>query len=96
MDIKAANGSNPRKDGGPQRNRSVTGVFITRLNPRLTSRQIESFIKRETGLKVRPEKLETKYDSYSSFYIPGDSQLRSMLLDASLWPSGALLKPFYS
>ena len=96
MDIKAAHGSNPRKDSGPHRNRTVTGVFITRLNPRLTSRQIESFIKRETGLKVRPEKLETKFDSYSSFYIPGDGHIRSMLLDGSLWPSGALLKPFYS
>ena len=96
MDIKAAHGSNPRKDSGAQRNRTVTGVFITRLSPRLTSRQIENFIKRETGLKVRPEKLETKYNSYSSFYIPGDSQIRSMLLNGSLWPSGALLKPLYS
>ncbi len=96
MDIKAAHGANPRQDSGLQRNRTITGVFITRLTPRLTSRQIENYIKRETGLKVRPEKLETKYDSYSSFYIPANSQVRSMLLDGSLWPSGALLKPFYS
>ena len=79
-----------------QSNRSVTGVFITQLDPKTTPIRLSDFIRRETGLLVRPEKLNTRYNSYGSFYIPADRNARGVLLNPSLWPRGSKLKPFYS
>ena len=76
-------------------NKQVTGVFITRLDPRTTSKEVESNVKRHTGISIRAEKMKTKYpDSYSSFYVRGDKQLREKLIDAELWPQRCLVKPF--
>ena len=50
-------------------NRTITGVFITRLDPATTTRQLYYHVKQETGLSVNPEKLDTKFSTYSSFYM---------------------------
>ena len=76
-------------------NRSCTGVFITRIEPKASASSIETYVRRETGLSVQVEKLKTKYNTYSSFHIRCDSHIRSLLLDENLWPSGVLFKPFY-
>ena len=95
--IKAASYNKDRHETeATHSNRTVTGVFVTRLSPRTTSGQIEKFVKRETGLCVRAEQLETRYNTYSSFYIPCDRNIRNTLLNASIWSEGILLKPFYS
>lgn len=94
-EIKAAPRSKDKKQG-QHVNRNVTGIFITRLDPKLNPSKLQRFIKRETGLNVRPEKLATKYDTYSSYYIPGDRAVRNVLFDNRLWPVGAMIKPFYS
>ena len=77
-------------------NRTVTGVFVSRLDPYTTPKQIYLHIKRMTGYICRPEKLQTKYGGYSSFYILADVLHRRVLLDPQLWPSGTLLKLFYN
>ena len=79
-----------------QGNKTITGVFITRLDPSTTEHQISQHIKKETGMSVRAEKLATKYPSYSSFHIRGDRYTRDCMLEPSLWPSGALIKLFHS
>ncbi len=77
-------------------NRRITGVFASRFGPRTTAAQIAVHIRRETRLTVRPEKITTKYDNYSSFYIPCDAKKRRIIMDGSVWPEGSLLKPFYN
>jgi hypothetical protein len=77
-------------------NKSCTGVFITKLVPNTTSTQLESYVKSELGVHVRAEKLPTKYDSYSSFYIRCSGQLRTSLLDGRIWPAESLIKPYMS
>ena len=79
-----------------QNQRRITGVFLTRLAPKTSAAQVALHVRKETGLTVRPEKLETKYNTYSSFYIPGDQRCRDELFCKDLWPMGSLLKPFYS
>ena len=79
-----------------QPNRSVTGVFVTQLDPKTSPHRLSDFIRRETGISVRPEKLNTKYNSYGSFYIPADRVAREVLLNPALWPRGSKIKPFYS
>ena len=73
-----------------------TGIFTTNLHPMTTAQQMQSFIRRESGYSVTAEKLPTKYDSYSSFYIKCADNIRSHLLDPHLWPEGCKIKPYYS
>jgi hypothetical protein len=87
--------SNPKSVKGTD-NKSCTGVFITKFIPSTTSNQLESYVKSEMGVHVRAEKLQTKYDSYSSFYIRCSGQLRTSLLDGRNWPTGSLVKPYMS
>ena len=72
----------------------ITGVFITRLDPKTTVSQVQTVVKRETGLRVRAEKLQAKYDTYSSFYIGCDKRVQDTLLCGDMWPKGALIKHF--
>ena len=81
---------------GQSGNRTITGLFVTNLEPRTTTKQIEVYVKRESGYKVTAEKLRTKFDSYSSFYIPCDQTTRRQLMDPFLWPAESKIKPFYS
>jgi hypothetical protein len=96
--IVATQRSRDRKQDGNSApsSRTVTGVFATRLSSRTTSKQIETHIWRQTGLTVRAEALVTKYDTYRSFYIPCDNNKRNIIIDASVWPKGVMVKPFYS
>lgn len=95
--IKPAKSSKERpQTHSSQSNRMITGVFVTQLDPKTSPMRLKDFIRRETGLHVRPEKLNTKYSTYGSFYIPADRSARDTLLNASLWPRGCKLKPFYS
>ena len=48
-------------------NKSVTGIFVTRLEPATSAAQVAIFIVRETGLTVRPEKLRTKSENTALF-----------------------------
>lgn len=86
----------PRASNRPQQNpnRSITGVFISRLQAKTTAAQIAVHIRRETGKTVKPEKLQTKFPNYSSFYIPCSGSNRSNMMDLNLWPKGALVKPY--
>ena len=77
-------------------NRSCSGVFITRLKPHTTGNNVENYIRHETGLRVSPEKLPTRYDSYSSFFIRCSGTARASLLDGRMWPTGTLVKPYFS
>ena len=77
-------------------NQVITGVFVTRLDPNTSPREIQQHIKTETGMFTKPEKLQTKYPTYTSFYIPGDKLTRDRLLEPTLWPAGTLVKLFRS
>ena len=91
--LKAAR--QPQRNREPNSTKQITGVFVSRLDPRTTSKDVEQNIKRHTGLSIRAEKMRVKYpDSYSSFYIRCEHQVRSELLDAELWPQRCLVKPF--
>ena len=72
----------------------ITGIFVTRLDPKTAVHQVQSLVKRETGLEVRPEKLQPKFGTYSSFYIRGDRRLQDTLLCGEMWPKGTLVKRY--
>ena len=80
-----------KPNGGESR---ITGIFVTRLEPKTSPQQVQHLVKRETGLLVRAEKLQSKYTTYASFYIRGDRRLQDTLLCAEMWPKGTLVKRF--
>jgi hypothetical protein len=87
--------TNEKKPRETKVNKTVTGLFITRLSPRTTTKQLELHIKRETSINIRVEKLRTKYPTYSSFFIRCDRRVRQSLWEPSLWPQGSLIKCFF-
>ena len=93
---KGARNSLPNRDKVDNPNRQCTGVFITRLKTHVAEKDIQAHIKSHTGYVVRPERLTTRYNSYRSYYIPCDKTVRTAIMDAEMWPSPTLLKPFYS
>ena len=91
---------NPRRQKSQFVNKSerpVTGIFVSRFKPRMTSSQVDNYVRLHFGVNVRSEKLQTKYKSYSSFYIRADRKLRNVFLNPqaeSIWSSGLLVKPY--
>ena len=78
------------------KSRSCTGIFLTRLHASCCAKDIDAHVKKETGLAVNSEKLKTKYETYSSFYIRCDGREKNALMDGQVWPTGALIKPYFS
>ena len=78
-----------------QRNAAITGVFVSRLDPKTTSSDLQMLIRQETGLRVKPQKMRTKSTLYSSFYIEANKSSRDLILHPDVWPKYTLLKPFY-
>ena len=90
----------PKNQHGNQRDRDtkvshITGLFVSRLDPKTSARQVQSMIKRETGMSAQPERLPTKFDTYSSFYIRGDKFMQDTLMCADLWPKYTLVKRYF-
>ena len=77
-------------------NRTVVGALIIELLPETEIAKVATHVYRETGLKVRPEKMRNKRnDRYSSFFIRRNRQIRQSLMDEHLWPTGATISPFF-
>ena len=73
---------------------TITGVFISRLLPRTTPKDLQVRIHRETGLPINPYKMSTRNPSYASFYIEAGRADRLILLNPELWPTNSLIKAF--
>ena len=75
--------------------RTITGVFISKLDTRTSCAHVATHVCNELGFTVRPEKLLSRCGRYSSFYIRCDKKLRNCLLDPNLWPQGSTMKPYF-
>lgn len=87
----------PRKDhheNNRSPDRSCSGIFVTRLLPRCKPGEVARHIHDVSGKWTKLEKLQTEYNTYSSFYVRCDSHLRSLLTKSVSWPSGVMIKPF--
>ncbi len=95
IEIKAM-GKTHRDKVTKQYNRVATGVFVTRLHPRTSPKQLQKHLQQEVAIRTNPEKLQTKYDTYASFYIPCEEKVRVTIMDKNLWPKGSFVKLFYT
>ena len=84
----------PKKDDTT--GKMCTGIFVSRLIPRTTQRQLTADVYNNTGHKINPLKIAVKFkNAYSSFYIPCSQRIRKDLMDAKIWPENTLVKEFY-
>lgn len=81
---------------GQNPNRTCIGVFVSRLQPKTTTQMVELYVYKETGFNIKAEKLHSRNEWYSSFFIRCHSQLRSDLLRTEVWPRGAFFKPYFN
>ena len=72
-----------------------SSLFITRLSPSTSSKDIESFVKENFNITIECQKLVTKYDSYASFKILLDTKYFDTLLNPSNWPEYVLVRKFF-
>ena len=86
--------SNKARSVGQPRAAKRSGLFITRLHPDTSDRELDAYIQKATNLRVRSVKLNAKFKSYSSFHIPLARGSWDYLLDAAMWPQGVLIKEF--
>ena len=75
-------------------NNDRCGLFITRLHANTSEAGLNEYVRKIAGCRVRTHKLKTKFSTYSSFYIPLSRGSWGILLEASIWPQGVLIKEF--
>lgn len=73
-------------------------VFISRLDPATSAEDINTFVQSQfsKATEIVCTKLAAKYDSYSSFKVTMKGVGFKESLNANHWPSGILLKRFFS
>ena len=70
------------------------GVFVSRLHPGTKTNDVVTHIRSKTGLRVEVVQLQTKFRSYSSFFVAIDKSSMSRLLDPKQWPKDTLVKEY--
>ena len=78
-----------------QRPRRCVGVFVSRLARSSRPKEVAAHVKRETGLSIRCEELQTKHDSYRSFCLRAPQKDITTLLNPFLWPNGSIVRKFF-
>ena len=70
-------------------------VFVTRLQPNTSVQSVHQYVNNKLSIQVKCEQLKSKYDTYSSFAIETTGNNHVKLLDASMWPTGILVRKYY-
>ncbi|KAH8026315.1 hypothetical protein HPB51_019554 [Rhipicephalus microplus] len=78
----------------PQRPRRPKSFFVTKLSRDTSAADIKKHIASLDLSSISCRRLQTKFQSYSSFYIELDEQTLQRLNDPSMWPLGCLFMSF--
>lgn len=67
-------------------------LFVSRLAPEVTPENVKSFVSNLCNSDdVICEKLETRYQTYSSYKVGIQNNLQEVVLDGDKWPTGTLI-----
>ena len=69
-------------------------MCVLRFHSRTTVKKIVDHVCRETGITLRVESLQTRYDSHAFFYIYASTWLNKMLLAPFIWSSGTVIRDY--
>lgn len=68
-------------------------IFVSRLAPEVTIEDLQTFLK-DSKLDCECVELRTKFNSYKSFKVGVQHDIKSKLLCSEFWPSGTLVREF--
>ena len=74
---------------------AVTHVFATRFDPDLTAEDLEKHLSESANFNFQVVKLPTRHNTYSSFHVIVSCTDYEKVYDGSLWPTGALVRPYH-
>lgn len=70
-------------------------VFLSRLCPEVTVKNIEQFVKEEIDPQnLRCTQIKTKFEGYASFHVEVGEEDFEKVMSADMWPEGCLIAPF--
>ncbi len=88
-------GPNTHHNKGYQRNNEQCDVFVSRLDPMTSVRDVTLNLRSKYNRDFKVEQLRTKYDAYASFKITAPSSVKSKLLNSANWDdANILIRPF--
>jgi hypothetical protein len=71
-------------------------LFVFRFSPEVTADEVCKTLKEQLSLEnLVCTRLETKFNSYSSFHVSVTEDEFLLINDAGVWPSGCLIAPYY-
>lgn len=70
-------------------------IFVSRLGPQITAEKVKAFVDQIISNSCEVEKLNTRYDSYSSFRITCEEKYNDKVLDPDMWEEGVLIRKFF-
>lgn len=70
------------------------GIFVSRLHPETQENELASHIRRKSGLRCDVVKLQTRYRTYSSFFVSIDRASMPKLFEPTYWPKDALVTEY--
>jgi hypothetical protein len=74
---------------------STAAAFVTRLSPGTTEAEMCDYVRSVFCIDTRCEKLETRYDSYTSFKVVVNIKYVDKLIDPVMWPAGVMVRKFF-
>ena len=83
--IPQHHGNDRRHGEYSRRNNKMCEVFISRLVPETTVRDVNNFLMPRLNRTVKIEQMRTKYDEYSSFKLCVPTYLKNKVLDKNFW-----------
>lgn len=73
-----------------------TEVFVTRLEPDTTVDDLLGYIKQKSGIQAECEQLQTKFNTYASFWLSIPGQYARSVLRSNYWPTDVLVRKYYT
>ena len=70
-------------------------IFVSRLSPDITADKVKEVTSEIINDSCDVEKLQTKFNTYSSFCVTCDLKHRDKVLDPEMWEAGVLIRQFY-
>ena len=73
----------------------LVSLFVTRLDPDTDVDRVKDYVKSKFKVDFKCVKLDTKYDTYSSFNIEGFCENPADFYKCENWPENILVRKFY-
>ena len=85
---------NLNRNSGYSRPNKQCEIFVSRLVPTTTSRDMSLYLKSKYSQSLHVQQIHTKYDSYASFKITAPPNMKADLLNRKNWINDVYVREF--